>query len=218
MYSLLLKDVLITKKTLPFALLYTFFTIFAFQSMEMNYIAIGITITYILLLSSLGYDDKQDSDIMLNSLPILRRKVVLAKYISVFLYAGFAIVSYLLASTVVKLVGLSVPIYNISFFGVSAILFVIGFLASFYYPIIFKFGYLKSRIFNIFFFLLFFFVPSFVEKYFRQNPNNPLVKRIMDTLSNLSLNMLSLYLFIITLVIMTISYMIAINIYNRREF
>jgi hypothetical protein len=73
MLSLILKDVIIQKKSFVWALVYLIFFIFVFQSLGGTmYIAAVVAFVYLLVSGAFAYDDKYKSDIMLNSLPIKR--------------------------------------------------------------------------------------------------------------------------------------------------
>lgn len=83
MLNLVMKDIIVQKKSIAFAVLYIFFFIVAFQSVgEMTFTCAITAFSYILVMGGFAYDDKNKADIMLNSLPLKRYNIVLAKYIS----------------------------------------------------------------------------------------------------------------------------------------
>ena len=101
MVKLVWKDLLILKRYLWVAPLYGIFAFFAFRTMpDGGLSAATVAVTYMFMLQSITQDDKNMSEIMLNSLPLRRRDIVLAKYLSVFLYASLGILSFLLAQAV----------------------------------------------------------------------------------------------------------------------
>ena len=109
MLNLILKDLLVQKKSLLFALGYCFFLVFAFQSLQgAAPIAATVAVVYLLTQYSFTYEDKNKSETMLNSLPISRRDIVLAKYLSIFIYIGLAMVAYMFATLVVMAVKIPV--------------------------------------------------------------------------------------------------------------
>src|SRR5665647_5605 len=98
MVNLVWKDLLILKRSLWLAPLYAFFAVFAFKAMpDGGLSAATVAVTYMLMFQAFTLDNKNNSEIMLNSLPLIRKDIVLAKYLSVFLYAAFGILSFLLA-------------------------------------------------------------------------------------------------------------------------
>ncbi|HAA43542.1 MAG TPA: ABC-2 transporter permease, partial [Ruminiclostridium sp.] len=66
MLRLVIKDILIQKKTFIGALIYLIFVIFAFQGLEGNaYTAAIVAFSYLMVMGAFAYDDKSKSDIML---------------------------------------------------------------------------------------------------------------------------------------------------------
>src|SRR5665647_780924 len=147
MVNLVRKDLLILKRYLWLAPLYGFFALYTFRTMPGGALSVGtVVVTYMLMLQAITQDDKNNSEIMLNSLPLRRKDIVLAKYISGFLYATLVILLFLVAQTVVTVMGISISITKISLEGIAGALIAMALLISFYFPIYFKFGYLRSRI------------------------------------------------------------------------
>ena len=76
MLNLIIKDIVIQKKTLLYALLYTIFASTSFFIMSPNgfnlYVLSPIAINYMFITFALSYDDKNKSEIVLNSLPLKR--------------------------------------------------------------------------------------------------------------------------------------------------
>lgn len=71
MINLILKDISIQKKTFLYALFYGIFTVIAFpatMTARGAYMFGGMTIAYIFIMYSNGYDEKNKSEIILNSL------------------------------------------------------------------------------------------------------------------------------------------------------
>jgi ABC-2 type transport system permease protein len=77
MLNLILKDLLIQKKTLGFLGLYIIIFSIAFQSVGSGaFTGIVIAVTYQLVVTASSLEEKAGSDIILNSLPISRGKIV----------------------------------------------------------------------------------------------------------------------------------------------
>ena len=109
MLNLILKDLLIQKKTLGFLGLYIIIFSIAFQSVGSGaFTGIVIAVTYQLVVTASSLEEKAGSDIILNSLPISRRKIVAAKYLSVILYGLMAVLGYVIYSSILSLVPISV--------------------------------------------------------------------------------------------------------------
>lgn len=219
MFNLVIKDILVQKKSILFALGYCFFLVFAFQSLEQaGPIAANIAVVYILLINSFGYEDKNKSDIMLNSLPISRRDIVLAKYLSIFVYMGLAILAYMGSSLLVKALRIPIDVVLLSLEGVTTAFLIVALMSSIYIPIIFKFGYIRAKLFNLVMFLLFFFVPTIIVNLYNNPKYHQYFVSFFQGLSSWKNWQIASLLIALSLLILSISYLISINIYKKREF
>jgi len=219
MLNLILKDLLVQKKSLLFALGYCFFLVFAFQSLQgAAPIAATVAVVYLLTQYSFTYEDKNKSETMLNSLPISRRDIVLAKYLSIFIYIGLAMVAYMFATLVVMAVKIPVKVQFISLQGITITLFLVSLMASMYLPIIFKFGYLKAKMFNMVMFLLFFFIPMGVVSLYQRPEFTPSIDKILTSMVTWSDWQIASLLIGIALLMLSISYYISVGVYYNREF
>jgi len=229
MFNLVWKDLLILKNYLWVALLYGFFAIFAFSFMNGGALsAATVGVTYMLMGQAIAQDEKNKSEIMLNSLPLRRRDIVLAKYLSVFLYAALAILSFFLAQGVVTVSGIPILISQISLEGIFGALVAMVVLVSIYYPIYFKFGYFRSRWVGMILFLAcIFFLPMASALIVRglggvsnlawQTIAASLL-RVVDWLKTQADWQIASYLLTIALVLMAASVRLSLRFYTRREF
>ncbi len=219
MFNLVIKDILVQKKSILFALGYCFFLVFAFQSLEQaGPIAANIAVVYILLINSFGYEDKNKSDIMLNSLPISRRDIVLAKYLSIFVYMGLAILAYMGSSLLVKALRIPIDVVLLSLEGVTTAFLIVALMSSIYLPIIFKFGYIKAKLFNLVMFLFFFFVPTIIVNLYNNPRYHHYFVNFFQEFVSWKNWQIALLLIAFSLLILSISYSISVSIYKKREF
>lgn len=219
MFNLVIKDILVQKKSILFALGYCFFLVFAFQSLEQaGPIAANIAVVYILLINSFGYEDKNKSDIMLNSLPISRRDIVLAKYLSIFVYMGLAILAYMGSSLLVKALRIPIDVVLLSLEGVTTAFLIVALMSSIYLPIIFKFGYIKAKLFNLVMFLFFFFVPTIIVNLYNNPRYHHYFVNFFQEFASWKNWQIALLLIDFSLLILSISYSISVSIYKKREF
>jgi ABC-type transport system involved in multi-copper enzyme maturation permease subunit len=183
MIKLVWKDLLILKRYLWLAPLYGILAFFVFKTMPGGALsAATLGATYMLMVQASIQDDKNKSEIMLNSLPLRRQDIVFAKYLSVFLYAVLVILSFLLTQGVVTIIGIPISISQISLVKISEALVTMVVLISIYLPIYFKFGYLRSRMVGtILFFACFFFLPIAVAMIMHGlgGVNNPALRNIV---------------------------------------
>jgi len=158
MINLILKDILLQKKTAVYLLLYIAIFILAFQSIAAGaFTAIVIALTYQMVSTVCNYDDKANSDIVMNSLPLTRKTIVLSKYLSVIVYALLAIVGYMAFTLIFTLMPVGLKIYPITLEGLSVALAGVMVMNGIYYPVYFKLGYNKARIVSFILFFIFFF-------------------------------------------------------------
>lgn len=118
MLNLVIKDILIQKKTIIFALLYAAFVLAFFSTIFPSgfglYVMSPMIITYLYITFAVQYDDKNNSEVILNSLPLKRSDIVISKYISTFVFGSIGIICSILVDVIGKVTGLSTFIGSIS--------------------------------------------------------------------------------------------------------
>ncbi|SHK16547.1 ABC-2 family transporter protein [Caminicella sporogenes DSM 14501] len=223
MFNLFLKDFYLIRKHLWVAMFYSFMMFFLFSSHEselygMIY-SIGTTmIGYTMIMYTTAYDDKNNSEVFLNSLPISRSKIVLSRYISIFMFIIIGVISMMIASFVLK----SFNILNISrmfkfhdFVNALIGLCCISFL---YLPVYFKYGYVKAKMFNLILFAIGFGGPMLIKNILRFTKKPLWLDKFIMYLHLAPKSVINL-LFIIAVVILgLISFSISSIIYRKREF
>lgn len=221
MLSLMIKDILLLKKTITFSVLYTIFMIFVFSNLD-NAAGVfsfcTVAITHILMMSGCALDEKNKSDVILNSLPLNRSVIVGARYLMVIIYMLFTVAIYILTTWAIGLLNLVPNLYNISLEGFTGAVFASSLLNSIYLPIYFKFGYIKSKIYHFILFFGMFFGINFVATSLVRNTDNPVLQRIEVLFENLSDSMIGIIIAGAAFTLMAISYGISLKIYKKREF
>lgn len=219
MLNLIIKDILVQKKTLLFALGYCFSLVFAFQTMEgVTPVVATTAVVYLLIQYSFAYEDKNKSDIMLNSLPVSRKEIVLAKYLSIFVYLGLAVLAYMVATLLVSAIKIPIRVEFLSLQGITISLLLVSLMSSIYLPIIFRIGYLRAKMFNMVLFLLFFFIPMGVVSLLKNPEYSTAIDDIIRKLSSWSDWQIASMLAAIALILLSFSYSISLSIYKNREF
>lgn len=210
MLNLILKDLLLLKKYIFFGLAYILIMIIAFQNLPGTAMlsAGTVAMTYILVVNSCAYDDKNKADLLLNSLPLSRCDVVLARYLSVFLFASLAIIFYAIIAGVNKFVGLPLKVSPITGEGVVGALLAASFMHSIYLPSYFKFGFIKARLVSfVLFFVVFFGAGTFINR----------INSIEGSLQVLPRQGNIIFL-LVAMVLIIVSYFISLRSYNSRDF
>ena len=214
MLNLIIKDIVIQKKTF----LYAFILAIASSTNFMNpgpngfilYVFSPIFINYMFINFALSYDDKNKSEIALNSLSIKRNDLVIAKYISIFAFAAIGIIYSIAIAFTGKIVGLSMFTTTITLNNIVTVLICTCIYNSILFPIYFKLGYVKSQIFTVI--LLFLIMIAF------SNSNNIVGQKFIQFINNSSSLKLNSLALITSLIFFVISLLISIHIYNNKEF
>lgn len=223
MFNLILKDLMIQKKTMLLGSFYIIAMILAFQSMGQNnentMFASGVVaLTYILVMGACAYDEKCKSDVMLNSLPIKRADIVLSRYLSVLAFAGVGTVEYIAISSIINLSGLPIKAYPITLQGFIGVLFAVIFISSIYFPVYFKVGYIRSKMINLIVFFAVFFLIGSISYIIKESMNQPAIHAIVDFFSKRSDLQIILLCMSVLFLMMAGSYTLALKFYKNREF
>lgn len=216
MFNLIIKDILIQKKTVLFTFVYMIFLIVFLK--EAGFVSAMVMISYILVITGFSLEEKNKSDIMLNSLPIKRRNIVLAKYLSIFLYIGVGIAAYFLTTIVIKLLGSPITIHPVTLEEMIGALFAITLLNGIYLPVIFKVGYTKSRIVVLVLFFLTFFGGAALAKITSKTQDNIFIKTIVSFFTSKSDMQILVYLLGAIIIMFLGSFLLSVKLYESREF
>lgn len=223
MYNLFVKDFYLIRKHLWIGFFYSFLLFFmfspqAFEIQGMVY-TMGITmIGYTMIMYTTAYDDKNNSEVLLNSLPISRAKIILARYLSILIFIIIGTINMFLAGLILK----SIRIIDVSrmmklqdFIGAVVGLSILSFL---YLPTYFKFGYVKAKMFNLLLFAIGFGGPVIMRNFFAGAQKPLWIDKAVEFFTTQSSFTISLFLLVIVGVIGAISYGVSLMVYSRREF
>ena len=220
MQQLIKKELILQKKMFIFGGLYSIFlfTVFAnpvFKDFTYSMAAFGIS--YITIIGIAQAEYKNNSDIIINSLPITRREIVAAKYLSI-------VTSTIVALMIVGVVGIPFSLMPAPFdyrllngADVITTIICVLLLASLSLPIYFWAGATWIRAVNVVIFLLIFFAPVQIAEFLVNNPQRPWVQAVTSLVQNQSWQLI-LMGSVIMIVILLISYYISLRIYIKRDF
>ncbi|HGG0417250.1 TPA: ABC-2 transporter permease [Clostridium sporogenes] len=214
MLNLIRKDLIIIKSYLIKALAVLILYIFLFNKMDkQGMYMMGIyLIVQVLISVSFYYGERAKEDYILKSIPINKKDVVLAKYASIIVYfIAYLILIYLINfainildfDNIIKPIQISTVLLSISVIFISA---------TIQLPIYFKFNYNKGRIVNSIIYILFF------SMIFTLYDNNQLINHIRN--NNFTNNMFGKIILIspiVNLILFTISSILSITIYEKKE-
>lgn len=218
MTYLVLKDLLLQKRMLGLGFLYVIAFSFAFQSMgEGKFISLVTAVSYVFVMTGAAWEEKNTSDVLWNSLPVPRWKIVGAKYLSALVYVACVVPICWITSSVFSLVGLELATMSINFVNVVVGTMVVVLLSSFYLPVYFALGYVKSRYWN---FTLFIGVVFLATTLARLIPGGMAwIGSIEQSLSKLTGNFgIPLAMVGFVAVVAGVSFTVSLYLYGRREF
>lgn len=217
MFHLIKKDILIQKKSFALSLLLMLFFSFTLSSLGPTGITIGIiAIAYQLGLGASALEDKNNSDIILISLPIKKKTIVLSKYLSIFVYLLYAVLGFTCIYLAAELFAIPYEIPLTIAGVVSAIASGIIYF-SISYPLIFRFGYLKSKMPNLILFFVLVFGGTAAAVNLIQNEQSALGQKLAAILHGTDA-MFTVILLIVLAIIWAVSYLISLHFYTNREF
>ncbi|MBB6216877.1 hypothetical protein HNQ80_002982 [Anaerosolibacter carboniphilus] len=219
MFNLILKDILIQKKTFIFAFLYSIFAMFAFQTAEFLqfYIMGSVAVAYLMILTAITLDDKYKSDVLFMSLPLKRIHMVTAKYLSIFVFTAIALLISGVIGVIANLAGFPFDIRYMNITDMLATFVSVGIWASLFLPFYFKYGATHIRIVNILFFLAVFFAPSFLID-FLSKENDSWISSILYQFNHFASELVGLFIFAVILFLLLISYFVSVRIYTKKDF
>ena len=217
MLNLIIKDVMLLRKTILLGFIYIAVMALAFSGTTgpAMFTAAAFAVAFLLIQTPCAYDDKSRAEPMLLSLPIRRETVVRAKYASAGLYLLIAVAQYMLLYGVIQLSGLPLRISGISLESAAGLLAVVVLFASIFYPIFFRFGYMKTRYINVFLFAGFFAGGSALAAVLG---GEAWANEVTRTLNSQPEWLLGCGLLGVMLGILLISYCFSLRFYKKREF
>jgi len=203
MFNLIFKDILIQKKLIPFYIA----TIILYLLIDASLVKIGIIYSLVSIMNAFSSDEKDNANILLNSLPYTRKEVVNSKYIGALIFTSiFIIFTY---------VGNFLLNREEAMFLWQDILLIIGLVmvgVSFMFPFSYKFKsqYLLMALIALFgiYMLTIKIFPNF------NNTLGELISKFM-TLQETQMYFVAIF----TIVILYIgSWLLSIRIYERKAF
>lgn len=216
MFNLVLKDLLIQKKSFIVCILYAVLFPIVFQhtnTPSMIFIAVPSCISYLLLMYACAYDDKNKSDMLLNSLPINRMDIIIAKYLSVFVFILIGLAASFIFNSILTLLGLIHLPRFMNFEDILGCAISIILLSSLYLPLFFKLGYLKSRYINTVLFMCAFFVPSLLI----ESVSKGSFSKFVVYLNSQPNWLVSTFMLIILLIMMLVSLLLSSKFYLNKD-
>lgn len=221
MLRLIYKDFILVKKAVLFFLAFSLYIDFLglkSQSMPgLIYIIIMVIFSYVFMIYSNGYDDKNKGEIIFNSMPVKRNSLVLAKYLDIIFFIIFTGITLIISSEIMKIIFVS---SSIKITGRAAYisdvlyaLIIIQIYFSLYLPFYFKLGGSRLQLFNQISYMIFIMMPYIILKVITKFRDS----KIVIYLININLASLRTILIFMIILIFTVSIVISMNVYNKRD-
>ncbi|WZL79666.1 ABC-2 transporter permease [Eubacteriales bacterium mix99] len=223
MFNLIWKDILIQKKTLAYMGLYIILFGITFQNITADpFPAIAVAVTYQMIAAACSHEDKSGADILWNSMPVSREKLVLSKYLSMFVYTLLASLGYMAFAAVIHLTRLPIKASPITATGMMGSIVAIALMNSLYLPVYFRLGFMKARVASFFLFFALFFGVTFgvnvLSEEIHSAQGNTALRAIASALQSASDLQISLLLLGLAFVFLLASFCLSVKFYRNREF
>ncbi len=221
MFSLIYKDLIVQKKTVVFGAVYSsvFFIMFGLlpESFPAGFIYFFSPLIVTAMLIFGAYTaDKNDTSIFMLSLPFTRRDIVTAKYISVYIYGAFAILT---TAAIGAFFRISPFKYVDSFYSIKDVVRVLIGISLFtaIIPVYFKFGYIivRTALMAGLFALVFLNVIAFIVVRFFNGSG--FIDIVIETIKNTSPRLIYLVLGASSLAVLAGSFMLSLYIYGKKD-
>lgn len=204
MFNLILKDILIQKKII---IVYVA-TLLLYLLLNISPVFIGFIYSIVFIMNAYSYDEKDNINILLNSLPYTRKEIVSSKYIGALIFTSLFVIVIFVGDLVVN--------GNAALFSWKETLLIFGLVmvtTAFILPFSYKF---KSQYLLIASSVLFGLYILAISSFFR-NLNDRLRELIQEfmTLQEIQFYFLAI---VIILILYIASWLLSIRIYERKVF
>ncbi len=167
MFKLLLKDLLVLKSSIIWAMTYLLAIIVIFSMTppfdKFIYIMAGYGATYILIMGALMAEFKNNSDILLNSLPVKRHEIILSKYLTALILTLLALAVAAILGLIINLLPLPLSIRLMSGMDAAIVLLMAALALTIVMPVNLIFSNQAARVGIVIVFMLLFFAPVWIK-------------------------------------------------------
>ncbi|KAA8677550.1 ABC-2 transporter permease [Clostridium sp. HV4-5-A1G] len=211
MWNLVLKDILLQKRTFVILVLISIlFTISFKDNTSVIYTSTAVFTGYAFLSNSFYRDER--TEMMLNSLPINRINIVISRYLSLFIVLIISTVVLSLVFIFTKYTGIVQPPASVNTEDIIVALISILLFSSILIPIYFKYGYLKTRYVVMILFLGTYFVFMAFAKIFGEK-----IQPFIIYLSGISEITMRFIILAICLIVLLLSFFLSYEAYKNKE-
>lgn len=220
MINLIWKDITVQKKR-SFLFIIVYILLFSITFSDMGEVMFTASITataYLFLTTACYYDDKNKSEILLNCLPIKRTNIVLAKYLTIFVYIAINSIVYTLIRSLMLILSFPMELHYITFNSLIGGLLGISLISSIYLPFFFKYGYAKTKYITVVLFLGLFIIAPNIITFFGDLINKLPMPSVVEFANNLTDTQITVFLLAFSAILLLVSTIVSIKIYENKEF
>lgn len=211
MLGLIKKDLLIIKSSMRIMfIIMIIYLIMGFSSNDSYVFAIIPAIFFLMMTSTFSYDEFNKTDAYITTFPCGKKNVVKAKYLTTIVLLVLSTALSILMTSIVGILKNNLD-FQYCLETTIGILLAISFLASIYFPLVYKLGAEKSRIFV---FLIVFGLVGLATLLSKLNINVELFNNILTILDDYWFIILPVFI----IMIIYISYRASVHIYMKKEF
>lgn len=219
MYKLIRKDILIQINFILLAIPFSIFFVFIFPMAfpDFGYVMGASAIVYMLAISASSIESRNHTDIILNSLPLLRSEIILSKYLGVFVFTVIGLVIMISAGLAVNISPLPFNIRFITWQEIVITFIMAPVLAAIYFPIFYKLSYgAASSLIYILLFQFALFGPNFIYEYINKHLNEPWIQQFLYINTNTPW-LFPLIGAVVAILLIIISYLLTVKIYTAKD-
>ncbi|MDD2510481.1 MAG: ABC-2 transporter permease [Syntrophomonas sp.] len=221
MFKLLLKDLLVLKSSIIWAMTYLLAIIVIFSMTppfdKFIYIMAGYGATYILIMGTLMAEFKNQSDILLNSLPVKRHEIILSKYLTTLVLTLLALAVAAILGLIINLLPLPLSIRLMSGMDAAIVLLMAALTLTIVMPVNLIFSNQAARVAIVMVFMLLFFAPVWIKGFIMDRCEAEWAQVLINTAVSQPAVLLSVGAGLL-LFLLALSLIISLRWYEARDF
>lgn len=221
MFKLLLKDLLVLKSSIIWAMTYLLAIIVIFSMTppfdKFIYIMAGYGATYILIMGALMAEFKNNSAILLNSLPVKRHEIILSKYLTVLVLTLLVLAVAAILGLIVNLLPLPLSIRLMSGMDAVIVLLMAALTLTIVMPVNLIFSNQAARVAIVMVFMLLFFAPVWIKGFIMDKRQAEWAQVLINTAVSQPVVLLAAGAGLL-LLLLALSLIISLRWYEARDF
>ena len=220
MLSLIKKDLIVLRRMIIFAAGYSVFIFLAFSNPVFRpfiYIMGAVVIGYIFVLSVIQAEFKNNSDVILNSLPVSRKDIVSARFVSIFILTALALAILGSVGLILRVLPLPLEVPIITLRDALISLGLIVLMSALFLPAYHLTAGKWLQILNIIFFMVVFFAPATITQILVEHTDKAWALNLVEFHMNTPWLLPSLSAAVLALMLL-LSFTLTLIIYRKRDF